>query len=45
MNNEYLFFGRWSLVVKLYIVHLYIVHTSYIVHPSYIVHLSFFTSF
>ena len=34
MNNEY--FYRWSMVVKLYIVHLYIVHTSYIVHRSFV---------
>ena len=31
-----IFFGRWSMVVKLYIVHLYIVHTSYIVHRSFV---------
>lgn len=34
MNNEY--FYRWSMVVKLYIVHLYIVHTSYIVHRFFV---------
>ena len=28
--------GRWSMVVKLYIVHLYIVHTSYIGHRSFV---------
>ena len=28
--------GRWSMVVKLYIVHLYIVHPSYIVHRSFV---------
>ena len=31
-----IFFCCWSLVVKLYIVHLYIVHTSYIVHRSFV---------
>ena len=29
-------FCRWSMVVKLYIVHLYIVHTSYIGHRSFV---------